>query len=205
MLWPCSAPSSEPPLLLSLLPPQQYSSEFVQSAYLSRRLAYFCTRRLAILLDASGGHPAHHLPSQSAPALPSTPTPQPAAGNSSANPFSDLLLCPQHRPVVFGLSCILQASEEGGTRAWPLQTSSRLGGGKRCVDAGGLGHCLRGKPFRRSGGQISQTFPGMFAVAQGQVRRNRECWAAFRTAQLGTFPCYCLATYVAHCRDRACP
>ncbi|XP_039210779.1 mediator of RNA polymerase II transcription subunit 12 isoform X2 [Crotalus tigris] len=94
-------------LLLPLL--LQYSSEFVQSAYLSRRLAYFCTRRLAILLDASGGHPAHHLPSQTAPALPSTPTPQPAAGNSSASPFSDLLLCPQHRPVVFGLSCILQS------------------------------------------------------------------------------------------------
>ncbi|KAL7979597.1 hypothetical protein Chor_004755 [Crotalus horridus] len=85
-------------LLLPLL--LQYSSEFVQSAYLSRRLAYFCTRRLAILLDASGGHPAHHLPSQTAPALPSTPTPQPAAGNSSASPFSDLLLCPQHRPSI---------------------------------------------------------------------------------------------------------
>uniref|UniRef100_A0A8C5S4Z7 Mediator complex subunit 12 n=1 Tax=Laticauda laticaudata TaxID=8630 RepID=A0A8C5S4Z7_LATLA len=94
-------------LLLPLL--LQYSSEFVQSAYLSRRLAYFCTRRLAILLDTSGGHSAHHLPSQAAPTLPSTPTPQPAAGNSSASPFSDLLLCPQHRPVVFGLSCILQS------------------------------------------------------------------------------------------------
>lgn len=125
----------QPPALLFFSPPQ-YSSEFVQSAYLSRRLAYFCTRRLAILLDASGGHPAHHLPSQAAPALPSTPTPQPAAGNSSASPFSDLLLCPQHRPVVFGLSCILQASAlfAGVPQSW--------GGGQR------------GKAFRRSTGRI---------------------------------------------------
>ncbi|KAH0630773.1 hypothetical protein JD844_003966 [Phrynosoma platyrhinos] len=89
----------------------QYSGEFVQSAYLSRRLAYFCTRRLAMLLDSTGGHQAHHLTAQAAPALPSTPTPQPASGNPPPSPFSDLLLCPQHRPVVFGLSCILQASQ----------------------------------------------------------------------------------------------
>uniref|UniRef100_A0A803TH68 Mediator complex subunit 12 n=1 Tax=Anolis carolinensis TaxID=28377 RepID=A0A803TH68_ANOCA len=94
-------------LLLPLL--LQYSGEFVQSAYLSRRLAYFCTRRLAMLLDSTGGHQAHHLSAQAAPPLPSTPTPQPAAGNPPPSPFSDLLLCPQHRPVVFGLSCILQS------------------------------------------------------------------------------------------------
>uniref|UniRef100_A0A670KFP8 Mediator complex subunit 12 n=1 Tax=Podarcis muralis TaxID=64176 RepID=A0A670KFP8_PODMU len=94
-------------LLLPLL--LQYSGEFVQSAYLSRRLAYFCTRRLAILLDSIGGHPAHHLTAQSTPALPSTPTPQPAAGNPPPSPFGDLLHCPQHRPVVYGLSCILQS------------------------------------------------------------------------------------------------
>lgn len=122
----------------------------MQSAYLSRRLAYFCTRRLAILLDASGGHPAHHLPSQAAPALPSTPTPQPAAGNSSASPFSDLLLCPQHRPVVFGLSCILQASAllAGVPQGW--------GGGQR------------GKAFRRSPGRISLA-GSWLAAGGGQV------------------------------------
>uniref|UniRef100_A0A670KMT6 Mediator complex subunit 12 n=1 Tax=Podarcis muralis TaxID=64176 RepID=A0A670KMT6_PODMU len=75
----------------------------------SWRLAYFCTRRLAILLDSIGGHPAHHLTAQSTPALPSTPTPQPAAGNPPPSPFGDLLHCPQHRPVVYGLSCILQS------------------------------------------------------------------------------------------------
>ncbi|EMP39170.1 Mediator of RNA polymerase II transcription subunit 12 [Chelonia mydas] len=68
-------------LLLPLL--LRYSGEFVQSAYLSRRLAYFCTRRLAMQLDGTGNPPP--------------------------SPFSDLLLCPQHRPVVFGLSCILQS------------------------------------------------------------------------------------------------
>uniref|UniRef100_A0A8D2IYW1 Mediator complex subunit 12 n=1 Tax=Varanus komodoensis TaxID=61221 RepID=A0A8D2IYW1_VARKO len=94
-------------LLLPLL--LQYSGEFVQSAYLSRRLAYFCTRRLAILLDSTGGHSAHHLTGQAAPTLPPTPNPQPAGGSQPPSPFSDLLLCPQHRPVVFGLSCILQS------------------------------------------------------------------------------------------------
>lgn len=86
----------------------QYSGEFVQSAYLSRRLAYFCTRRLAMQLDGTGGHLPHILSAQTGAALPSTPAPQPAAGNPPPSPFSDLLLCPQHRPVVFGLSCILQ-------------------------------------------------------------------------------------------------
>lgn len=80
----------------------------MQSAYLSRRLAYFCTRRLAMQLDGAGGHPPHILSTQTGNALPSTPTPQPATGNPPPSPFSDLLLCPQHRPVVYGLSCILQ-------------------------------------------------------------------------------------------------
>uniref|UniRef100_A0A8C3SUD0 Mediator complex subunit 12 n=1 Tax=Chelydra serpentina TaxID=8475 RepID=A0A8C3SUD0_CHESE len=94
-------------LLLPLL--LRYSGEFVQSAYLSRRLAYFCTRRLAMQLDGTGGHLPHILSAQTGAALPSTPAPQPAAGNPPPSPFSDLLLCPQHRPVVFGLSCILQS------------------------------------------------------------------------------------------------
>lgn len=88
----------------------------MQSAYLSRRLAYFCTRRLAMQLDGAGGHPPHILSAQTGNALPSTPTPQPAAGNPPPSPFSDLLLCPQHRPVVYGLSCILQVGlSDGGS------------------------------------------------------------------------------------------
>lgn len=94
--------------------PLQYSGEFVQSAYLSRRLAYFCTRRLAMQLDGAGGHPPHILSAQTGNTLPSTPTPQPAAGNPPPSPFSDLLLCPQHRPVVYGLSCILQVGLSSG-------------------------------------------------------------------------------------------
>uniref|UniRef100_A0A8B9CSC1 Mediator complex subunit 12 n=1 Tax=Anser brachyrhynchus TaxID=132585 RepID=A0A8B9CSC1_9AVES len=102
--------SGEDEFLKMLLPLLlRYSGEFVQSAYLSRRLAYFCTRRLAMQLDGAGGHPPHILSTQTGNALPSTPTPQPAAGNPPPSPFSDLLLCPQHRPVVYGLSCILQS------------------------------------------------------------------------------------------------
>uniref|UniRef100_A0A671R9R1 Mediator of RNA polymerase II transcription subunit 12-like n=1 Tax=Sinocyclocheilus anshuiensis TaxID=1608454 RepID=A0A671R9R1_9TELE len=97
------------PLLL------QYSGEFVQSAYLSRRLAYFCTRRLNLLLsDGSlgpgpSGHPAHGISAQQGNALPPTPTSQPAGGNQPQTPFTDFYICPQHRPVVFGLSCMLQS------------------------------------------------------------------------------------------------
>uniref|UniRef100_A0A9J8B3L6 Mediator complex subunit 12 n=1 Tax=Cyprinus carpio carpio TaxID=630221 RepID=A0A9J8B3L6_CYPCA len=97
------------PLLL------QYSGEFVQSAYLSRRLAYFCTRRLNLLLsDGSlgpgpGGHPAHGISAQQGNALPPTPTSQPAGGNQPQTPFTDFYICYQHRPVVFGLSCMLQS------------------------------------------------------------------------------------------------
>nr|XP_033799825.1 mediator of RNA polymerase II transcription subunit 12 [Geotrypetes seraphini] len=94
-------------LLLPLL--LRYSGEFVQSAYLSRRLAYFCTRRLTMQLDGISGHPPHIITAQAGGTLPSTPTSQPPAGNLPSTPFSDLLLCPQHRPVVFGLSCMLQS------------------------------------------------------------------------------------------------
>ncbi|MBN3270456.1 MED12 polymerase, partial [Polyodon spathula] len=106
----------EDELLKLLLPLMlQYSGEFVQSAYLSRRLAYFCTRRLALLLsDGSvgpgpGGHQAHGISAQPGNALPQTPTPQPAGGNQPQTPFSDFYICPQHRPLVFGLSCMLQS------------------------------------------------------------------------------------------------
>lgn len=86
----------------------------MQSAYLSRRLAYFCTRRLNLLLsDGSlgpgpGGHPAHGISAQQGNALPPTPTSQPAGGNQPQTPFTDFYICFQHRPVVFGLSCMLQ-------------------------------------------------------------------------------------------------
>lgn len=86
----------------------QYSGEFVQSAYLSRRLAYFCTRRLALQLDGVSSHSSHVMSAQSTSTLPTTPAPQPPTSSTPSTPFSDLLMCPQHRPLVFGLSCILQ-------------------------------------------------------------------------------------------------
>ncbi|CAB1337452.1 unnamed protein product [Coregonus sp. 'balchen'] len=94
---------------------EKYSGEFVQSAYLSRRLAYFCTRRLNLLLSdgslgpGAGGHPAHSILAQPGNALPPTPTSQPTGGNQPQTPFTDFYICPQHRPLVFGLSCMLQS------------------------------------------------------------------------------------------------
>lgn len=100
----------------------QYSGEFVQSAYLSRRLAYFCTRRLNLLLTdgsmgpSAGGHPGHSILAQQGNALPPTPTSQPSGGNQPQTPFTDFYICPQHRPIVYGLSCMLQVS----SLIWPF-------------------------------------------------------------------------------------
>lgn len=113
-----------------LLMSSQYSGEFVQSAYLSRRLAYFCTRRLALQLDGMSSHSAHVMSAQSTSTLPTTPAPQPPTSSTPSIPFSDLLMCPQHRPLVFGLSCILQVST-----GWPQ------GSVKRHPERSWLGAC----------------------------------------------------------------
>ncbi|KPP79951.1 mediator of RNA polymerase II transcription subunit 12-like [Scleropages formosus] len=103
----------EDELLKLLLPLMlQYSGEFVQSAYHSRRLAYFCTRRLNLLLTdgtvgpGSGGHQPHGITGQPGAAMPPTPATQPTGGSQTQTSFVD---CPQHRPLVFGLSCMLQS------------------------------------------------------------------------------------------------
>ncbi|NWU65403.1 MD12L protein, partial [Pterocles burchelli] len=99
--------------LLKLLLPLmlQYSEEFVQSAYLSRRLAYFCARRLSLLLGDGPSlvptHPPHMLMGPGNPPLAAPSPPGPAL---SPVPLAcgDFLSCPQHRPLVYGLSCMLQ-------------------------------------------------------------------------------------------------
>lgn len=93
----------------------QYSDEFVQSAYLSRRLAYFCARRLALLLSDSpsllAAHSPHMMmgPNSSSIGAPSPGTPGPGVSPVQLA-FSDFLSCAQHGPLVYGLSCMLQVS-----------------------------------------------------------------------------------------------
>ncbi|XP_054061103.1 mediator of RNA polymerase II transcription subunit 12-like protein isoform X7 [Rissa tridactyla] len=101
--------------LLKLLLPLmlQYSEEFVQSAYLSRRLAYFCARRLSILLSDGPNLVAAHSPHMIiGPSNPPLAAPSPTAPGPVVSPVqlacSDFLSCPQHRPLVYGLSCMLQ-------------------------------------------------------------------------------------------------
>ncbi|XP_045440042.1 mediator of RNA polymerase II transcription subunit 12-like protein isoform X2 [Pipistrellus kuhlii] len=101
--------------LLKLLLPLmlQYSDEFVQSAYLSRRLAYFCARRLALLLNDSTGLLAAHSPHMMiGPNNASIRAPSPGPAGPGVSPvqlaFSDFLSCAQHGPLVYGLSCMLQ-------------------------------------------------------------------------------------------------
>lgn len=91
----------------------QYSEEFVQSAYLSRRLAYFCARRLSLLLSDGPSLAAAHSPHVIiAPSNPPLAVPSPTAPGPVLSPVqltcSDFLSCPQHRPLVYGLSCMLQ-------------------------------------------------------------------------------------------------
>lgn len=94
----------------------QYSEEFVQSAYLSRRLAYFCARRLSLLLSDGpnlvAAHSPHMVIGSSNPPL---AAPSPTAPGPMVSPVqlacSDFLSCPQHRPLVYGLSCMLQVSQ----------------------------------------------------------------------------------------------
>ncbi|MBZ3878403.1 Mediator of RNA polymerase II transcription subunit 12-like protein [Sciurus carolinensis] len=101
--------------LLKLLLPLtlQYSDEFVQSAYLSRRLAYFCARRLSLLLSDSpsllAAHSPHMLigPNSSSIGAPSPGPPGPGMSPVQLA-FSDFLSCAQHGPLVYGLSCMLQ-------------------------------------------------------------------------------------------------
>ncbi|NXC41533.1 MD12L protein, partial [Penelope pileata] len=101
--------------LLKLLLPLmlQYSEEFVQSAYLSRRLAFFCARRLSLLLSEGPGLAAPHAPHVlMAPGSAPLAAPSPTAPGPAPAPLqlacSEFLSCPQHRPLVYGLSCMLQ-------------------------------------------------------------------------------------------------
>lgn len=94
----------------------QYSEEFVQSAYLSRRLAYFCARRLSLLLSDGPNLVAAHSPHMIiGPSNPPLAAASPTAPGPVVSPVqlacSDFLSCPQHRPLVYGLSCMLQVGQ----------------------------------------------------------------------------------------------
>ncbi|KAM3930465.1 mediator of RNA polymerase II transcription subunit 12-like protein [Leptodactylus fuscus] len=101
--------------LLKILLPLvlQHSEEFVQSAYLSRRLAYFCSRRLSALLSDCASPPNAHTPivmmGPNNPSISATsPNTTGPVVNSVHLPCADFQTCPQHRPLVYGLSCMLQ-------------------------------------------------------------------------------------------------
>ncbi|KAM8953143.1 mediator of RNA polymerase II transcription subunit 12-like protein [Pelodytes ibericus] len=101
--------------LLKILLPLvlQHSEEFVQSAYLSRRLAYFCSKRLSALLSDCASPIAAPPPFMMMGATnPPLSAPSPSASGPGVNsvhlPCVDFHSCPQHRPLVYGLSCMLQ-------------------------------------------------------------------------------------------------
>ncbi|XP_075426563.1 mediator of RNA polymerase II transcription subunit 12-like protein isoform X3 [Ascaphus truei] len=101
--------------LLKILLPLvlQHSEEFVQSAYLSRRLAYFCSRRLSLLLSDCSSPVAAHAPllmigTSNSPLAAPSPAASGPLGSSAHLPCADFHSCPQHRPLVYGLSCMLQ-------------------------------------------------------------------------------------------------
>ncbi|XP_041119230.1 mediator of RNA polymerase II transcription subunit 12-like protein isoform X13 [Polyodon spathula] len=93
-------------LLLPLM--LQYSEDFVQSAYLSRRLAYFCAGRLSLLLSENHGLVSAHSPHVViGPTLPSRGAPN-AGVSSTQSGLADWNSCSQHRPLIYGLSCVMQ-------------------------------------------------------------------------------------------------
>ncbi|XP_063772126.1 mediator of RNA polymerase II transcription subunit 12-like protein isoform X2 [Pseudophryne corroboree] len=101
--------------LLKILLPLilQHSEEFVQSSYLSRRLAYFCSRRLSALLNDCANPVTVHTPIiMMGPNNPPMTAPSPSASGPVVTsvhlPCVDFQSCPQHRPLVYGLSCMLQ-------------------------------------------------------------------------------------------------
>ncbi|KAI8498739.1 Mediator of RNA polymerase II transcription subunit 12-like protein, partial [Branchiostoma belcheri] len=77
----------------------QYVDDFVQSQQLSRRLAYTCAKKIAIMCSDS-------------PCASAALNNQSSVGQGSANPvsavYSEVQHCCHHRAVVLGLSCILQ-------------------------------------------------------------------------------------------------
>ncbi|XP_076043982.1 mediator complex subunit kohtalo isoform X2 [Oratosquilla oratoria] len=95
------------PLLL------QYLDEFVQSEYLSRKLAYYSALKLSQLCADSGTTS----PRSQSPVLNNTSNG--LSGNTTnttaptinplATTFQELLACHQHRPIVLALSCFIQA------------------------------------------------------------------------------------------------
>lgn len=93
----------------------------MQSAYLSRRLAYFCARRLSLLLSDSPGLLAAHSPHMMmGPNSSGIGAPSPGPPGPGLSPvqlaFSEFLSCAQHGPLVYGLSCMLQVSLRPGRR-----------------------------------------------------------------------------------------
>lgn len=125
----------------------QYSEEFVQSAYLSRRLAYFCARRLSLLLSDGPNLVAAHSPHMiMGPSNPPLAAPSPSAPGPVVSPVqlacSDFLSCPQHRPLVYGLSCMLQVGQPSvalcflGYNPSVYGKTERVWGVRRCAGCG---------------------------------------------------------------------
>ncbi|XP_038050746.1 mediator of RNA polymerase II transcription subunit 12-like protein isoform X3 [Patiria miniata] len=89
----------------------QFLMEFLRSQMLSRRLAYMCVRRLtAIINDAACATnpptPSPHM--VTSPTSVTMPTNQPTPQQPLAAIFAEYTSCPQHRPIIVGLSIILQ-------------------------------------------------------------------------------------------------
>ncbi|XP_033637539.1 mediator of RNA polymerase II transcription subunit 12-like protein isoform X2 [Asterias rubens] len=89
----------------------QFLEEFVKSQMLSRRLAYMCVRRLTAMCNDATCAAAQPAPSPHMVTSPSSvtmPTSQPTQQQPLAAIFAEYTSCPQHRPIIVGLSLILQ-------------------------------------------------------------------------------------------------
>lgn len=103
-----SSSNSEDGLLKVLSPlALQYCSEFCQSELLSRKLVYFCSRKLNSICNSVIDLNPPQSPTSKGASNNSVPSNSSSATNA-ASTLNDMMSCPHHRDILLPLSCIIQ-------------------------------------------------------------------------------------------------
>ncbi|XP_050541697.1 mediator of RNA polymerase II transcription subunit 12 isoform X2 [Daktulosphaira vitifoliae] len=122
-----SSSVSEDGLLKVLCPlALQYCSEFCQSELLSRKLVYFCSRKLNSMCNSVVDSNPPSSPNSKGTSSISAPSNNSTITNAAAI-LNDMMACPHHRDILLPISCIIQIIllECPTSLVW-----NHLGGGK---------------------------------------------------------------------------
>ena len=87
----------------------EYVDDYVESELLSRRLAYFCARRLSMFCDQVCTSPRVQSPMLPSSTCASQTRPATPMLNPVATLFAEYAECALHRAIVLGLSCCIQS------------------------------------------------------------------------------------------------